>query len=191
MFLTGNFAFIELDRYNICRFFYMRKLRVDMKLIVTVLLSVALLIGITGLQMHYHHCDNSGNTEHLFSLALMGDDFSEEDFHCHCLGSDINTYHCENCNIDSHTHGHASDEKCCETGNELFKLDLEYIVKSTKKVETAKTIELFSIASVILFDNIADQLESNSINEIDPPPIPILFGKQFIISSHQLKIPSV
>jgi hypothetical protein len=168
----------------------MRKLGVNIKFVATVLLSVTLLVGITGLQMHYHHCDTSGNTEHLFSLAFMGDDFSEEDFHCHCKGPDINTYNCESCTIDNHSHDHASDEDCCESGNELFKLNLEYILKSTKKIEAPKTLELFSIASVLLFDNIADHVEGNSITRIDPPPIPIFFGKQFIISSHQLKIPS-
>jgi hypothetical protein len=167
----------------------MRRLGVNIKSIATVLLSVTLLVGMTGLQMHYHHCDTSGDTEHLFSLAFMGDDFSEEDFHCHCKGPDINTYNCENCNIDNHSHDHDTDEDCCESGNELFKLNLEYTIKSTKKVEAPKSLELFSIASVLLFENIADKHESNSIYIIDPPPIPILFGKEFIISTNQLKIP--
>ena len=166
----------------------MRKLGVNIKNAATVLLSVTLLISISGLQMHYHHCDTSGNTEHLFSLAFLGDNHTPEDFHCHCASLENETAHCENCTIDNHSH--ASDEDCCESGNELFNLDVEYILKSTSKIEGPKIIELFSVAADLLFDNLSDHFESNTFNEIDPPPIPILFGKQFIISSNQLKIPS-
>ena len=153
----------------------------------SLLLTMVLIISITGLQKHFRQCLISGNIDYI--IALPGTvDYYTVDFDCQCGPVTKHEQVCESCHANE---PFAQNETgCCESGTELIMIDLEYVANASQKTITPKAIDLNATAF-----NITNEVEEahefeHFYKQIDPPPKSRYYGKYVLIALNQLKIPS-
>ncbi|PLX15001.1 MAG: hypothetical protein C0599_17770 [Salinivirgaceae bacterium] len=158
-----------------------------MKSISTILLSIALLISLSGVELRYHHCSTSGTTDYIVTLPVLDQTYTAADFNCQCAPVASEVPHCEKCTIDSET---PTKDDCCDSGTEFIQLEMEYLAKAVHKIESPKIINLFAVVTPLFFEKYTDQTPDSENEYTDPPPKQDQYGKYIIISNRQLKIPS-
>lgn len=153
----------------------------------SVLLSISIMLGITGLEMVYHKCTMSGSFDYAIGIPIT----QSTDVpigNCSCFQQLTNGNECTNCHKDSH---HEPIHKnCCNTGSDVYQLNLEYVVQQQNTVEEPKTIDtrlVFTSLNILLTNIIEDN--THDFSPESPPP-PDHAGKFLVIAHNQLKIPS-